>query len=427
MARDKDVLPLAREAPSSSFQNWLQIAIAMTLAAPAPILRTLDVTGIYHLGWPSLAQSAIFGLGIFAAATLLVWASEVTEQLISATLALAILAIVAVLPEYAVDIYFAWTAHANPENVHFALANMTGGNRLLIGLAWPVVFFLFFYKTRRTELVVGNQNSIALIFLALATIVSFTIPLRGSLSLIDSGVLFGLFIVYLVLSARAPPHEAELVGPALAIAGLPIRLRWTVVIGLFLFAAGTVLAAAEPFAEGLVHSGEGLGIDEFILVQWVAPLASESPEFILAGLLALRGRAASGMMLLISSKVNQWTLLVASLPVAYSVSGGSLDPLPVDARQAEELFLTAGQSIFAVAVLMSLTFNRREALLIFSLFATQLFIPIPEVRIGFGALYCLLAVIWLIVERREVPRLVRTARHELDDPGGAKVRAAGGG
>lgn len=30
----------------------------MALAAPAPILRTLEITGIYHLGWPSLAQSA---------------------------------------------------------------------------------------------------------------------------------------------------------------------------------------------------------------------------------------------------------------------------------------------------------------------------------------------------------------------------------
>ena len=426
MARDKDILPLERAASNSSLQQWLQIGIAAALAAPAPVLRTLDITGVYHLGWPPLAESAVFGLGIFAAATLLVWASEVTEQLISATLALAILAIIAVLPEYAVDIYFAWTAHDNPENVHFALANMTGGNRLLIGLAWPVVFFLFFYKTRKTELVIGSQNSIALIFLALATIVSFSIPLLGSLSLIHSGALLSIFIVYLVLSARAPPHEAELFGPALAISGLPIRLRWGVVIGIFLFAAGTVFAAAEPFAEGLVHSGEGLGVDEFILVQWVAPLASESPEFILAGLLALRGRAATGMMLLISSKVNQWTLLVASLPIAYSVSGGSLDPLPVDARQAEEVFLTAAQSVFAIAVLMSLTFNRREATLILVLFLTQLFIPITEVRIGFGALYCLLAVVWLIVERREVPKLLNTAREELADPGAAKARAAEG-
>ena len=50
------------------------------------------------------------------------------------------------------------------------------------------------------------------------------------------------------------------------------------------------LAAAEPFAEGLVQTGETLGIDEFLLVQWLAPLASEAPEFLVAALLTLAAR-----------------------------------------------------------------------------------------------------------------------------------------
>jgi cation:H+ antiporter len=387
------------------------------------VLRGLEVSGIAHLDMASGVESAIFGLAILAAATLLVWASEVAEQLISATLALALLAIIAVLPEYAVDLYFAWTAPDNPENAQFALANMTGGNRLLIGLAWPAVFFVFWLRERKRDLAVGEQNALGLVFLAVATVYSFSIPLRGTLSLIDSAVLMSLFAVYLVLSSRAPPREEEeLIGPSQTIAELPLRSRWAVVVGIFAFAAVTVFAAAEPFADGLVESGKGLGIEEFLLVQWVAPLASEAPEFLLAAMIAMRGRAAAGMTLLISSKVNQWTLLVGSLPVAYSISGTTLSGLEMDARQTEEVFLTAGQSLFAIAVLTSLSFSSREAALIFILFSVQLVVPITEVRLGFGAAYVLLALFWFVSERRDIPALVGAARRSLAEGGQAEQR-----
>jgi cation:H+ antiporter len=408
----------SKRASTSNGRGWLQIGVVSAIAAPAPIVRTLEIAGIVHLGWPPVLESILYGICIFAAATLLVWATEVAEQLVSAALALAILAIIAVLPEYAVDLYFAWTAADDPQQAHFALANMTGANRLLIGFAWPVVFFLFWVHGRRlvSNLHVGAQNSVGLVFLGIATVYSFSIPLRRDLSLIDTGFLFTLFIVYLLLSSRAPPHQAELVGPAQAIGRLPLRLRWLVVIAMFALAAGAVFAAAEPFAEGLVESGESIGVEEFLLVQWVAPLASEAPEFILAAMLALRGRAAAGMTLLISSKVNQWTLLVGSLPLAFSISGASIEPMHMDSRQAEEVFLTAGQSLFAVAVLTSLSFSGREAGLMFVLFAAQLVTPIPEVRIGFGALYIVLALYWLLTERSTLPVLFRTAVRTVTHP-----------
>ena len=119
------------------------------------------------------------------------------------------------------------------------------------------------------------------------------------------------------------------------------------------------------------------------------------------------------MTLLLSSKVNQWTLLVGSLLIAFSISGGTLDPLPMDARQAEEVFLTAAQSLFAIAVLTSLSFSYREAILIFVLFSIQLVIPITEVRLAFGALYLLLSLLWFVSERRQIPLLFRTARQTL--------------
>jgi len=138
MSRNKEAVR-GGELRAANLRSWLQIAAAMAVAAPGPVIRVLDMTGLVDLGLASGVESAIFGISIFAAASMLIWATEVAEQLISAMLALAILAVVAVLPEYAVDLYFAWTAPDNPENAHFALANMTGANRLLVGFAWPVV------------------------------------------------------------------------------------------------------------------------------------------------------------------------------------------------------------------------------------------------------------------------------------------------
>jgi len=410
-------------------QSWLQIGVVAALALPGPIIHIVDLLGIAHVEMNPIVESLIFGLAILAAATLLVWASEVAEQLVSATLALAILAIIAVLPEYAVDLYFAWTAgqeFADPallaETIaqgetpagELALANMTGANRLLIGFAWPVVFGLYWYKTRNRVLRVGSPNSVGLIFLFAGTLYSFLIPVKEGLALYDSLVLISLFAVYLVLSSRTPAGEHELVGPSRTIAALSHGWRWFAVAGIMGYAAGVVFLSAEPFANGLVHTGENLGISEFLLVQWIAPLASEAPEFILAAMLALRGRAAAGMTLLISSKVNQWTLLVGSLPIAFSLSGQTLEPLPVEGRQAHEVFLTAGQSLFAVAVLVSLSFSAKEAILIFVLFATQLAIPIDEVRVAFGFMYIGLALVWFVVERKDIPILWTAAKATAD-------------
>lgn len=423
MSGDKEHAPVEGALATNNLRNWLQIAAVATVAAPALVLRTLEVADIVDLGLSPGVESIIYGVSILAAATLLVWATEVAEQLVSATLALAVLAIIAVLPEYAVDLYFAWTAPDNPENAHFALANMTGANRLLVGFAWPLVFFIFWLRQRDGELAVGSQNSVGLVFLGIATIYNFSIPLRSHLSLVDSGVLISLFLAYLVVSSRAPPHhEQELVGPAQAIAALPLRLRWAAIIAIFGFAAGTVFSAAEPFADGLVHSGESLGIDEFILVQWVAPLASESPEFILAGLLAFRGRAQAGLTLLVSSEVNQWTLLVGSLPAAYSISGATLDPLPMADQQVVEVFLTGAQALFAVAVLMSLSFSAREAGLLLGLFVIQLALPFTEVRLGLAVVYLVLALGWFASERRFVPQLLNTAWREASQPRPANPR-----
>jgi cation:H+ antiporter len=404
---------------NAAAKSWLLVVALGALSAPAIIIRALDEFAGTVVVEGNVERVLIFGGAIVAAAFLLTWASETAEKDVSQGLALAAIALIAVLPEYAVDLYFAWTAPTTPDHAHFATANMTGANRLLVGLGWPTVFFLFWMRSKKKVLKVGGHDtSLGLIFLAAATLYSFVIPIKGNLSLIDTGVLVSLFAAYVYLVSRAPAEEPELVGPAQTIGALSDLPRRIVVIAMFAYSATAIFASAEPFANGLVDMGEQLGIDQFLLVQWLAPLASEAPEFVVAAILALRGRALAAMAMLISSKVNQWTLLIGTLPAAYSISGMSLDPLPMDSRQVEEVFLTAAQSAFAIAIFASMSISFREAALLLGLFSTQLLSPLVfsedvdiAVRYGYGATYLLLASAAFFQDRGTIPVLFHEARH----------------
>ena len=394
---------------SNSFgRHWLLITAMVVACLPGIILRIAGV----HLA--PVAAAMIFGLAILAAAFLLSWGAETAEMDISQGLALAIIAIIAVLPEYAVDFVLAWKAGADPAEAEkgLAIANMTGGNRLLIGVGWPVVFALFFYRTRLKELIVDRQRSLELAFLTIATIYVILIPLRHTVTIIDTIVLVTMFVLYLYFSSKVESTEIELVGPARAMGSLKDKNRRILVVITLIFSAATIFASAEPFAEALVEIGQDFGFSEFLLIQWLAPLASESPEVLVAGLLAWRGRAAAGMGVLITSKVNQWTLLIGTLPVAFLLSAGEFSftgGLPLDDRQREEIFLTAAQSAFAIAVFANLRMGAREAVILFLLFATQLFITSESVRLYYAAAYSLLCVVILIANRRDLPVTIGAA------------------
>jgi cation:H+ antiporter len=362
---------------------------------------------------------------------------------ISAGLAIALLAFIAVLPEYAVDMVFAWKGGNAFEKFgpgclgpgatgespcSLALANMTGANRLLIGIGWSLVVFLAWYALRRKnraegitgqgpalrEVTLDRTHSVELAFLTLASAYSLTLPLKRSISLFDAAVLVGLFVVYTVRISRAPSEEPHLVGPALYIGGFEPRRRRATVLALFLFAAIVILLCAERFAESLVETGAHFGISEFLLVQWLAPLASEAPELLIAGLYAWRLNTNGGLGTLVSSKVNQWTLLVGTLPIVFAISSGSFHGLPIVAQQREELFLTAAQSVFAVAILMNLSISTREAAMLFALFWAQFVLGavVPESwhggeLVAVGVVYLVLAGFYFLRQRKDVPRLMR--------------------
>ena len=408
----------------------LSLLLALAITVPGIVLRLVESDIAHPLA------ALIYGLAIVGAAFLLSWAAEVAQLDISAGLAIAVLAFIAVLPEYAVDLVFAIKGGNSYEATgpaclpqgggaespcSLALANMTGANRLLIGLGWTMIVFIAWYRFRQrgeTEksqaIVLERSHSVELSYLALASIYSVFIPLRGSITLVDAAVLVGIFIAYTIRISRAPAEEPHLVGPARWIGGFSVANRRATVIGLFIFAAAVILLTAERFAEELVASGEALGVSEFLLVQWLAPLASEAPELLVAGMYAWRLNTSAGLGTLVSSKVNQWTLLVGTLPIAFAIASASGHGLPIEGQQREEIFLTAAQSVFALAVLSNLSMSVKEAWVVFGLFVTQFIIGAvgpesihDETRILTGVVYLVLAAALFVSNRRAIPTLLR--------------------
>jgi cation:H+ antiporter len=438
---------------------WSRLGITASVAVPAIVIR---LTGTVLS--PELTV-LIFGAGVVASAILLSWAAEAAQVDISGSLAIAILALIAVLPEYAVDLYFSYTGGGDPTYTQFAAANMTGSNRLLIGIGWPLVAYVAFLAMRRRRpdgatgavgpvaayvpttgahpgpavhsgpavhqrrpaVVLPTHNRVELAFLAIASAYAFVIPFTRSIAWYDAVVLLALFGAYLWRVTREGRGEPELIGVAADIALLPRRRRRSLVTGLFLAAAAIVVMAAKPFADGLVATGASLGIDQFLLVQWLAPLSSEAPELIVATIFAWRLHAADGLGMLLSAKVNQWTLLVGSLWIAYSLGGGGAAPLPLDDRQTEEFLLTSAQALLAFAVLADRRFGLWEAAAIFGLFIVQFPFPTTDVRLVFSAAYIVVALGLLVHRRQYLPGIIESlGRWERPtDAGPAREKAVG--
>ncbi len=406
------------------------LAIAAAIAATIPAL-TVRFGGLHP---EPLIAAIIFGIAVIGAAFMLAWAAEVVQLDISAGLALALLALIAVLPEYAVDFVFTWKAGKEPAKyAPDALANMTGGNQLLIGVGWSMVVLIAWWRMRvrrregdtstlppdnndaaTNEIGLSRTHSVEIAFLVLASIYGLTLPLHHTLTLWDAALLIGIFVWYIARVARAPAEEPHLVGPARAIGALPTPNRRFVVVLLFLGAVIAILLCAEPFAESLVETGEHFNIDDFVLISLVAPLASEAPELLVAGLFAWRLQTDAGLGALVSSKVNQWTLLVGTLPIVFAISSSSLHGLPIDAIQREELFVTAAQSVFAVAVLANRRISVTEACTMLGLFMVQLVTKLPlfepihaTARISVGCVYLVLAAVIISRNRAAIRPLMR--------------------
>ncbi|MFB6092058.1 MAG: sodium:calcium antiporter [Haloquadratum sp.] len=343
--------------------------------------------GVVH-GLGPLSVVAVSGLAVLGASFLLAWGAETAEKDVPRAFALAVLAVLAVAPEYAVDALYAWQAATDPAKANLAVANMTGANRILIGLGWSGIALFSIYKatagSRDDSSIVDREGvlrdavkldpsiSTEILFLFVATVFAFFVPLNGGIDAIDTIVLVGLYVTYIAIIVRGDVDEHdEQVGVPAYLQARPKRIRVSVVLALFAYSGFLILTAVEPFAHGLERLGLRFGIPEFFMIQWIAPLASESPELIVTAYLVNKARATAAFNALISSKLNQWTLLIGTLSVVYSISLGAYGVLPFDFKQAAEIWLTAAQSFFALAVLVNFRISVREAVTLLVLFVSQ--------------------------------------------------------
>jgi cation:H+ antiporter len=335
---------------------------------------------------------------VVASAFIVGWGAEAAQFYVSQGLALALLAWIQVLPEFAVEAVIAWE-----RDIPLMTANFTGALRLLTGLGWPTIYVVHLLSRRMRgergrlpRITLDEEHAAEVIGLAAPLAYFAFIIVKGSLHLLDGAVLLGLYGGYLALLQRIPPREAESVedAPRLVqrIVGLPTRRRVAAIVATF--AAGGVLlfVAAHPFLFSMVGLATLLGVSQFVFVQWVAPFLSELPEFVSTTNWARqRGKAGMALMNMASSNVNQWTVLAAMIPVVYSISSGHAASVPL-AEHRLELTLTWLQGVLGIVILANLTFEFYEAAGLFALWFAQFLVPHWREEV------CVVYAVWLVFE-----------------------------
>jgi cation:H+ antiporter len=220
-----------------------------------------------------------------------------------------------------------------------------------------------------------------------------------------------MYAGYLFVLARNPPHRAENVADAPPVSRWALRQRgWrrTAAIG-GLFGVGGVLlfVTAHPFLESMLAMAAIFGISQFFLVQWVAPFLSEFPEMVSTVNWARRTtRAPMALMNLVSSNINQWTVLAAMIPLVYGYSHwrhyGTWTDFRFDGAQRLEVVLTLLQTGLGVLLLASMEFGALAAAGLFGLWLAQFLVPgwRTPVAIAYGAWMGLLLVLYATGRRR---------------------------
>jgi cation:H+ antiporter len=362
----------------------LRLAILKSITKPfAVVFGFLQGAGSAAWTFPSVLGSAM----------LIAWAAEAAQFLISQGLALAMLAWLQTLPEFAVEAVIAWQAGhiagdpaaASAVKLHatsLMTANLTGSLRLLVGLGWPMIYVTAatFYrkqsKQRLKEIRLEKEHAVEIVFLLVSIAYFAVIWLKGTLNWVDTVVLSVIYFVYLYFLKKIPPQGEEKIEDLDRIPRFILRQRRPVrnaMIGSMFALGGLILyVAAHPFLESLKALAVGLGISTFVFVQWVAPFLSEFPEKVSAFNWARRVTSAPmALMNMVSSNINQWTMLAAMLPIAYALALGHAGTIEFDQHQELEILMTIGQSLLGVLLLANMRFTWWEAALLFTLWAVQ--------------------------------------------------------
>jgi cation:H+ antiporter len=201
---------------------------------------------------------------------------------------------------------------------------------------------------------------------------------------VDAVVLIGLYAGYLVVLLRVPPHDVEQLSDAPAVSRWAVSRRgWrqkAAIGGLFVVGGVLLYLTAHPFLESMLALAATFGISQFVLVQWIAPFLSEFPEKVSAFYWARRvSRAPMALMNMVSSNINQWTVLAAMIPLVYGFSHwrhtGTWVSFPFDGEQRHEIVLTLLQTGLGAALLADMEFRWTDATALFVLWLAQFFVP----------------------------------------------------
>jgi cation:H+ antiporter len=335
---------------------------------------------------------------VLASAFVVAWGAEAAQFYISQGLALALLAWLQTLPEFAVEAAIAWQ-----QDVPLMTANFTGALRLLTGVGWPMIWVVFAVtrwqrggRGRWPSIQLDHEHSAEIVGLIPPLIYFIWIIVKGTLGLGDAAVLVALYLGYLALLNRLPPKEQEEVEDVARVARAVIRMppagRWLSIAGLFLLGGTALYFVATPFLESMKGLALALGVAPFVFVQWVAPFLSEFPEKTSAFYWARsRGKAGMALMNMVSSNINQWTVLAAMIPIVYSLSLGHPAAVPLQEHRVE-LILTLLQSMLGMVILANLRFEWYEAAGLFALWFAQFLKP------DWREEMCVVYAVWLAVE-----------------------------
>jgi cation:H+ antiporter len=351
---------------------------------------------------------------IVGAAMLIAWAAECGQFFISQGLALAVLAWVQTLPEFAVEAVITLDAAKDPEKLHLITANYTGSLRLFVGLGWPMVYFvaMFFRKRKgakkgRFVIELEDEHSIAILALLPALLYFLVIYFKGTLTIVDGLVLSAIYFAYLYLLSKMPPVDKEEIEDLGRIPKYvmkqknPINIVW--IVSLFIAGAVILYFSAHPFLNSMLAIAVSVGISQFVFVQWVAPFLSEFPEKLSAFNWARKvTKAPMALANFVSSSINQWTILVAMIPFIYSFGMGKISFIVFDDHQKLEILLTIIQSYLGFLFLASMNFAFFEAAALFVLWLAQFLVPGIRLEITwvYGA-WALLETVRLVKNYRQ--------------------------
>jgi cation:H+ antiporter len=226
---------------------------------------------------------------------------------------------------------------------------------------------------------------------------------KARFSWVDALVLIVCYLAYLWGVFRYGVPASESLADASAVSRWAYRqsgwLRLAAIAALFLGGGLLLYVTAHPFLESMLAVAGVVGVSQFVLVQWVAPFLSEFPEKVSAIYWARRiSHVPLALMNLVSSNINQWTVLAAMIPLVYGYStlrhqGVWLD-FRFDAAQRLEILLTLLQSGLALLVLATMEFGWRDAAVLFVLWLAQFLRPSlrDAAAIAYGVWIAILAL-----------------------------------